>query len=152
MLSGLATDAAAAVRISGNAERMVLEVENASLGEILAALRQAFPLNVGVRGDTAHTFSGTYSGPLQRVLVRLLSSDNHDFFLAVRPGVLQLTLLDRGPGGAVPAVAAVNGFADASDPNLTALAAVAAHGVGSRDSRLRQQRLLRSVESADPYD
>jgi hypothetical protein len=151
VLSCLAMDATAAVRISGNAEWVVLEVESASLGEVLAALRQVLPLNISVRGTTPQTFSGTYSGSVRRVLVRLLSSDNHDFFLAVRPGVLQLTLLDRKPGGSVSVVSAVSGLRDANDSSLMALAAATAHGGGSRDSRVRQQRLLRPLGSADPY-
>jgi hypothetical protein len=149
MLSCLASRAAAGVRISGNAEQLVLEVENASLGEVLAALREALPIQVTVIGDTARTFTGTYSGSVERVLMRLVSHDDHDFFLAVRPGGLQLTLLDRKPGGSRPAMAAVSGVADANDPHIAALAATE-HGSVSRAGRLRKQRLLGAVGSVDP--
>jgi hypothetical protein len=47
-------------------------------------------------------------------------------------------------------MAAVSDIAVANDPDIAALAAAAAHGSGSRDSRLRKQRLLRTVGSVDP--
>jgi hypothetical protein len=151
VLGCLTSGAAAAVRISGNAERLMLEVENASIGEVLAALRQALPIRVSVIGGTARTFTGTYSGSLRGVLKRLLSGDDHDFFLAMPTGGLQLTLLDRKPGGVVAVMATVDDLADANDPSLVALAAAAAQGGGSRDSRSRQQRLQRFVGTVDPY-
>ena len=150
VLGCLTSGAAAAVRISGNAERLMLEVENASLGEVLAALRRALPIRVGVIGGTGRTFTG-YSGSLSGVLKRMLSDDDHDFFLEMRTGGLQLTLLDRKPGGVVSVMATVYDLADANDPSLVALAAAAAQGGGSRDSRIRQQRLLRFVGTVDPY-
>jgi len=156
MLGCLASGAAAAVRVSGNAERLVLEVENASLGEVLAALKQALPIKISVMRDTSRTFTGTYSGSLEQVLKRLLAGDNHDFVLAAQSGGLQLRLVERKTGGAMPVVsplvAAVGDLADANDPGLVTLAAAAAQGGGSRDSRIRQQRLLmRPAGGVDPY-
>ena len=151
VLGCLTSGAAAAVRISGNAERLMLEVENASLGEVLAGLRRALPIRVGVIGGTGRTFTGSYSGSLSGVLKRMLSGDDHDFFLEMRTGGLQLTLLDRKPGGVVSVMATVYDLADANDPSLVALAAAAAQGGGSRDSRIRQQRLLSFVGTVDPY-
>jgi hypothetical protein len=150
VLGCLTSGAAAAVRISGNAERLMLEVENASLGEVLAGLRRALPIRVGVIGGTGRTFTGSYSGSLSGVLKRMLSGDDHDFFLEMRTGGLQLTLLDRKPGGVVSVMATVYDLADANDPSLVALAAAAAQGGGSRDSRIRQQRLLSFVGTVDP--
>ena len=151
VLGCLTSGAAAAVRISGNAERLMLEVENASLGEVLAGLRRALPIRVGVIGGTGRTLTGSYSGSLSGVLKRMLSGDDHDFFLEMRTGGLQLTLLDRKPGGVVSVMATVYDLADANDPSLVALAAAAAQGGGSRDSRIRQQRLLSFVGTVDPY-
>ena len=151
VLGCLTSGAAAAVRVSGNAERLMLEVENASLSEVLAALRQALPIRVSVIGGTARTFTGAYSGSLRGVLKRLLSGDDHDFFLAMRTGGLQLTLLDRKPSGVEVVMATVDDLADTNDPSLVALAAVAAQVGGSRDSRMRQQRLQRFVGSVEPY-
>lgn len=156
-LGGVAPGAAAAVRISGSPDRLVLRAENASLAEVLAALRQALRLDISLKGGTAHTFTGTYSGSLRGVLTRLLAGDGHDFFLALRPGALQLALLDRKPGRAVPVAAvastaaAAGDLADANDPGLAPLAAAAAGSRGSRDSRIRRQRLLARTVGPDPY-
>jgi hypothetical protein len=60
---------------------------------------------------------------------------------------VQLTLLDRKPSTAAPVVGAFGNLADADNLSLVVLAAAAAQGGGSRDSRVRRQRLL----SIDPH-
>jgi hypothetical protein len=145
--------AAAAVHVSGDADHVVLQADKAGLDEVVGALRQSLRVDLQLKGATARKFTGTYSGSLQQVLSRLIGGDGHDFFLATNGQTLQLTLLDRKSGRAVVAAASLSGeFADANDPNRAVLAAAAAQGGGSRDSRMREQRLkMHPAAGVDPY-
>jgi hypothetical protein len=68
---------AAEVRLSGTQDRIVLQTKDATIAEILAALRSAFDLEVTLEGATARRFTGVYSGSLRRVISRLLTGENY---------------------------------------------------------------------------
>jgi hypothetical protein len=68
---------AAEVRLSGTQERIVIQANGATIAEILAALRSAFDLEVKLKGATARTFTGEYSGSVRQVLLRLLAGEDY---------------------------------------------------------------------------
>jgi hypothetical protein len=69
--------AAAEVRLAGTPDRVVLQTHDATMPEILAALRSAFDLEVRLKGSTGRTFTGVYSGSVRRVLARLLRGEDY---------------------------------------------------------------------------
>ena len=68
---------AAEVRLSGTQDRIVMQTNGATIPEILAALRSAFDLEVKLKGATARTFTGEYSGSVRQVLSRLLAGEDY---------------------------------------------------------------------------
>jgi hypothetical protein len=65
-----------AVRIKGDAKALELDVHQATLAQVLTALG---PLNIHYRSPVAlnDPIDGTYTGPLNRVLARLLAGYNY---------------------------------------------------------------------------
>jgi hypothetical protein len=68
---------AAEVRLSGTRDHIVLQTNDATLADILAALRSAFALDVKLKGATAQRFTGTNSGSVNQVLSRLLRGEDY---------------------------------------------------------------------------
>jgi hypothetical protein len=139
--------AVAEVRISGNSQNLVLQVQNASLPEILSSLRTEVHFEVELKGSTDLQFNGTFTGSARRILARLLHG--MDYVATADAGKLHIILVAKGSGPRpAPFVAAapVDGL---GEPNDTALAAAAAGHDGSRASRIRQQRMVLRP-SADP--
>jgi hypothetical protein len=68
---------AAEVRLSGTSDRIAMQTNDATIPEILAALRSAFDLEVKLKGATARTFTGAYSGSARQVLARLLAGEDY---------------------------------------------------------------------------
>ena len=67
----------AEVLLSGSQDRIVMQTTDATLAEVLAAFRSAFALEVKLKGATARTFTGAYSGSVRQVLSRLLTGENY---------------------------------------------------------------------------
>ena len=70
-------NSAAEVRISGMQDRVVLQANDATVPEVIAALRRAIGLQVTLRGTVAQKFTGIYSGSVHYVLTRLLTGENY---------------------------------------------------------------------------
>ena len=70
-------DSAAEVRLSGMQDRLVLQANDATVPEFLAAVRTAFGLEVTFMGTIAQKFTGVYSGSVHHVLTRLLTGENY---------------------------------------------------------------------------
>jgi hypothetical protein len=68
---------AAEVLLSGSQDRIVMQTNDATLAEVLAAFRSAFALEVKLKGATARTFTGAYSGSVRQVLLRLLAGEDY---------------------------------------------------------------------------
>jgi hypothetical protein len=133
--------AGAEVHISGSSEKLVLQVQDASLPEILSNLRAALHLEVELKGSTDLQFNGTYKGSVRRVLALLLRGV--DYVANVSAGGLQLVLVAKGSGprpGPAVATAGADDLGDPNDPVLAKLAAAAAGHEGSRAARIRRQR------------
>lgn len=84
-------DGAAEVRLSGTQDRVVLQTHDATMPEILAALRSAFDLEVELKGATARKFTGVYTGSVRQVLSRLLADD--DYVLRTASDSISIRLL-----------------------------------------------------------
>ena len=79
LLIAMGLHAIAEISAQGTPEVAHVEVKNASLEEVLRALHHAYGL--AYRSDVAldARISGTYEGPLSRVIARLLDGTNYVF-------------------------------------------------------------------------
>lgn len=108
--------ASAEVKVAGQPDAVHLEVHDASLHDVLAALQQRFNLRYRSVDALEGAMTGVFDGPLRRVVARLLSG--HDYAMQVSAdGVDVLVLTSQASGVAV--VAAVTP-ASAARPPLTA--------------------------------
>ena len=99
----------AEVRVRGNADVIRVEAHDATVAQVLAALKQQRDINV--RGGVGNKLiSGTFEGPLRYILTRVL--EGHDYVIVHNGGVLELLMLSEEPRqAAIPAVV-VKGRAD----------------------------------------
>jgi hypothetical protein len=118
---------AAEVRLSGTLDRMVLRASDATMPEVLAAVRSAFDLEVMLNGATARKFTGVYSGSVRQVFSRLLAGE--DYVLRSAADGMSIILLGAG----------------ASDGTV-ARSAVLPAAPGSRLVALRQGRIKRTSD------
>jgi hypothetical protein len=118
---------AAEVRLSGTPDRIVLRTYDATMPEILAALRSAFDLEVKLKGATARKFTGVYSGSVRRVLSHLLTGE--DYVLRSAADGMSVILLGTS----------------AADSSI-ARSAVLPAATGSRLVALRQGRIKRTSD------
>jgi hypothetical protein len=116
---------AAEVRLTGTPDRVVLQTNDATMPEILDALRAVFDLDVKLKGATARRFTGLYSGSVRRVLSRLLAGE--DYVLRSTSDGMSIVLLGSS----------------ASD-STAARSAPMPEGQGSRLVALRQGQLRRT--------
>jgi hypothetical protein len=84
-------DSAAEVRLSGMQDRVVIQANDATVEEVLVALRKAFGLEVTLRGTIAQKFTGEYSGSVHNILRRLLTGE--DYILQTTSGGIRIVLL-----------------------------------------------------------
>ena len=63
--------------LSDMQDRVVLRADDATVPEILAALRRAIGLEVTLKGEVGQKFTGVYSGSVHYVITRLLSGENY---------------------------------------------------------------------------
>jgi hypothetical protein len=115
---------AAEVRLSGTQDRVVLETHDATIEEILTAMRSTFNLDVKLKGASARRFTGMYIGSMRQVLLRLLSGN--DYVLRSNPDGISIRLLG-------------NSTADSS----AALSNLSSAVPGSRLLQLRQGQVKR---------
>jgi len=119
---------AAEVRLSGTRDHVVLQTNDATMPEILDALRAVFDIDVMLKGATARKFTGVYSGSVRRVLSRLLAGE--DYVLRSAADGVSIVLLGSS----------------ASDSTV-ARSAPMPEAQGSRLVALRQGRLRRTGDS-----
>ena len=102
LMLAVAQPVRAEVRISGQADALILETRAASVDEVLAALRASFNLQYRTSGALTRVITGTYAGSLQRVLARLL--EGHNYVLQSSAGGGELIVFGPGmAGGSVSA-------------------------------------------------
>lgn len=107
--------ASAEVKVEGGPEAVHLEVQSASLRDVLTALQERFNLRYRTLDALDTQTTGVFDGPLRRVVARLLNG--HDYAMEVTAdGLDVLVLAPQQPGAA--AVAKVTP-ANAARPPLT---------------------------------
>lgn len=92
----------AEVHLSGTPDRIVLQTNDATIVEILAALRASLDVEVKFSGATSRRFTGVYSGSVRRVLSRLLAGE--DYIVRSTADSISIRLLGKSEadGAAVP--------------------------------------------------
>ncbi len=84
----------AELRISGSRDSLSIEARHAPLKEILKALGKSFGVKYNAESGLEQAISGTYRGPLQRVLSRLLVG--HNYVIRSSPSGMDIIILDNG--------------------------------------------------------
>jgi hypothetical protein len=88
------------VRVQGDVRDVRVEVRDATVAEILAALAERFALRY--RGSPGNGgITATFEGPLRRVVTHVLAG--HNYVIAARGGGLEVIVLGAGSAAAVPA-------------------------------------------------
>lgn len=94
LATGIVTHSVRAeVRVQGNAENMRLEARDATITEILNALREHFSLRF--RGTPASgAVTASYAGPLRAVLARVL--EGYDYVIGPHGSAVEVIILGGG--------------------------------------------------------
>jgi hypothetical protein len=108
--------ALAEVKVEGRPEAVHLEIRDASLHDVLAALQARFKLRYRTADALDTPTTGVFDGPLRRVVARLLSG--RDYAMEVTADGVDVLVL--APQQASPAVVAAVTPANAARPPLTA--------------------------------
>jgi len=97
-LGASATPLRAAVSVDGNSAFVHLEASNAPISDVLSALETAFHIRHRTSVPLDQAVSGTYRGPLRRVLSRVLDGFNY-YVATTAEGRMEITIVGR-PGAA----------------------------------------------------
>jgi hypothetical protein len=116
----------AGVLVSGTPGAVSLEVEKATIGDVLAALSKAFDLRYRSSVVLDKQLSGKYQGSLKQVLGLVLQ--DHTYVVKVDDAKLELTVLGRGGAPASAGGAAV--LSAGGTPETKSSAPAARPGVG----------------------
>jgi hypothetical protein len=98
VLAAAPSTAEAELRIKGNVQSMTVEAIDAPLEEVLADLSAAFNMAIRTSMRLDIRVSGTYRGPLQEVVGRLLA--DQDYVIKYAPAAVEVTIIgpsNRGP-------------------------------------------------------
>lgn len=93
----------AEARITGEPDAVRVEVRNAPVEEVMAALRTSFGLRYHGTVSTSRRITGTYEGSLQRVVTRLL--DGYNFVMKTGPGGIEVVVYGVAKPGEAPKAA-----------------------------------------------
>ena len=96
--------ASAQVRVEGRLEAVHLEVNDASLEEVLAALRDRYNLSYRSDDALAARRTGVFNGSLRRVAARLL--EGYDYAMEVTPHGIDVLVMRRSGAPVVAATPA----------------------------------------------
>src|SRR5208283_4115548 len=78
-LQALSMSARAEVQVTGGPDAMNVEAKEASVEEVLIALKKAYGLQYGSSANLSRSVSGTFAGSLQQVVSRVLMLKDYDF-------------------------------------------------------------------------
>jgi hypothetical protein len=95
----------AEARITGEPDAVRVEARDAPIEEVMVALRASFGLHYRSTAPLSRRITGTYEGPLQRVVTRLL--DGYDFVMKASSGTVEIIVygvVKPGEGGLAPEV------------------------------------------------
>jgi hypothetical protein len=91
----------AEVRIAGGPNAVQVETRDAPIEEVLAALGKSFGLHYRSTASLNRRVTGTFEGPLQQVVRRLL--EGYDFVLKTNSGNLEVVVIGVAKREARPA-------------------------------------------------
>jgi hypothetical protein len=95
------SSASAATDIQGTPDDLRLDVDNATLSEVLDALSSRFQISYKLRSHNPRILTGHYSGTLRETVTRLL--DGNDYFLELSDKGLEVIVLGAsGPQNTPP--------------------------------------------------
>jgi hypothetical protein len=100
-----ATPVIAEMQVRGSPDAVRIEARDAPVEEILEALSRAFGMHYQLSTNLDKRLTGTYVGPLRRVVTRIL--DGYNFILKANNGSIVVTVL--GTPGTAAAVAVSSG-------------------------------------------
>lgn len=115
--------------VSGTRELMVLQANDATIPEIIDALRSAIHVEMDLKGASSRKLTGRYSGSVHQVLSRILNGE--DYVMHIAAGKISIQLSRAG----------------ASDRSAVAAPPAPQAWEGSRLSALRRGILKRTSES-----
>ncbi len=75
----LSTSALAEIQVTGGSDAITLEAKEASVEEVLTALKKAYGLQYGSSANLSRFVSGTFAGSLNQVISRVLSLQGYGF-------------------------------------------------------------------------
>src|SRR5262249_55221437 len=99
LLAGHSLPALAQVKVEGSADAVRIDVANAPLRDVLGALQTRFGLRYRTNDALAAERTVTLRAPLRRVVARLL--EGYDFGIAVRPGGIDVLILQQSAAGTI---------------------------------------------------
>ena len=94
LMLAIAQPVRAEVRVSGNAAALIVETREASVDEVLAALRTSFNIQYHTSGAAVRVVTGSYTGSLRQVLARLFDGQNY----VIRSSANGIEIAVFGPG------------------------------------------------------
>jgi hypothetical protein len=100
LLSTMPARTSAKIEVDGQLDALRLMTEDASIGEVLAALSAKFNLTYSSEPELDRTVAGTYSGTLQHVMGRIL--EGYDYVINVSVERIELKVLSRSAAVAKP--------------------------------------------------
>ncbi len=80
-LQALSMSARAEVQVTGGPDAMNVEARDASVEEVLIALKKAYRLQYGSSANLSRSVSGTFAGSLNQVISRVLSLQGYGFIV-----------------------------------------------------------------------
>jgi hypothetical protein len=86
--------ARAEVRVEGSVRAATIEATDASVDDVLAALHDRFGVSYRGPSNPTRRITGTFEGPLTRILPRMLSG--YDFVIRNNGGTLDIDVLSAG--------------------------------------------------------
>ena len=99
------SSALAELQVGGSPEAVSIDAQNSSIKEILAALGKTFGVHFQSSANLEKQLTGTYQGPLPRVLMRVL--EGYNVIMKTRKGGIDITVLGTN-AGATAATAATS--------------------------------------------
>jgi hypothetical protein len=124
------TWARAEIQVRGTPQAVVVEVQNATVEEVLVALTDTFNVQLRSAADLDKRLTGTYEGTLQQAVSHILKG--YDFVVKSDQSGLEITLLGAGKPKAVVGARPATKLAEAAPaaaPTPTATADDADHPV-----------------------
>ena len=97
--------AGAEVRVTGDANAIQIEAQDASIDEVMAALAANFGLQYRGTATLDRRISGSYRGTLQHVIRRVL--DGYDFIVKTNVDDVEVTVVSGGKAGEAKAASAM---------------------------------------------